>query len=37
MTEELLVSTAPIFRVDGEVSEMARDISHLEIEETTPG
>ena len=38
MTEEFLVSTAPIFRVDGEIKgELARDILRLEIEETTAG
>lgn len=38
MTESLLVSTSPIFEVEGEVKgELARDILRLEIEETTGG
>lgn len=35
---ELLTATAPVFKVDGSVrSELARDISRLEIEEATDG
>src|SRR5262245_32037599 len=38
MTEKLLVSAAPIFTVDGEIKgELARDLLHFEIEETTAG
>ena len=38
MTEQLLVSTAPVFEVDGEVKgELARDLTRLEVEETTAG
>jgi phage protein D len=38
MTEALLVSTAPVFEIDGEVSgELARDLLRLEINETTAG
>ena len=38
MTEGLLVSTAPVFEIDGEVrGEPARDLIRLEIEETTAG
>ena len=33
MTEPLLVSTAPVFTVDGQVKgELARDLSRLEVE-----
>ena len=38
MTEPLLVATAPVFEVDGEVKgELARDILRLDIEESTAG
>ncbi len=38
MTEEFLVATTPIFTVDGVVKgELVRDLSRLEIEETTAG
>jgi phage protein D len=38
MTEELLVSSAPVFQVAGEVKgELARDLIRLEVEETTAG
>jgi phage protein D len=38
MTETLLKSSAPVFKVNGEVrGELARDLSLLEIEETTDG
>jgi phage protein D len=38
MTEELFHSVAPVFQVEGEVKgELARDLSRLEIEETTAG
>ena len=38
MTEELLTFAGPVFKVDGEVKgELARDISRLEIEESTAG
>jgi phage protein D len=38
MTEELLVSSSPVFEVDGEVhGELARDLARLEIEENTDG
>ncbi|MGE3309004.1 MAG: phage late control D family protein [Limisphaerales bacterium] len=38
MTEALLVSTAPVFEVDGEVSgDLARDLLRLEVEEATDG
>ncbi|MBX3744511.1 MAG: phage late control D family protein [Verrucomicrobiae bacterium] len=38
MTEPLLVSTAPVFEVEGEVrGELARDLIRLEVDETTSG
>lgn len=38
MTEALLVSTAPVFQVDGEVKgELARDLIRLEVDESTSG
>lgn len=38
MTEALLVSTVPVFEIEGEVKgEMARDILRLEVEESTAG
>jgi phage protein D len=38
MTEKLLSSVAPVFKVEGEVKgELARDLSRLEIEEATDG
>lgn len=38
MTEALLVSTVPVFEIEGEIKgEFARDILRLEIEETTAG
>lgn len=38
MTEALLVSTAPVFKVDGEMrGELARDLLRLEIDEDTAG
>ena len=38
MTEALLVSSAPVFRVDGEIKgELARDLVRLEIDEDTAG
>jgi phage protein D len=38
MTEALLTATAPVFEVDGAVKgELARDLLHLEVEETTSG
>ena len=38
MTEALLVSTAPVFKVDGQThGEMARDLIRLEVEESTEG
>ena len=38
MTEALFVSTSPVFKVDGErKGELARDLVHLAIEETTEG
>jgi phage protein D len=38
MTEELYRATFPVFKVDGEVKgELARDITRLEIDETTEG
>ena len=38
MTEALLVSTAPVFKVDGNAKgEMARDLIRLEVEESTDG
>jgi uncharacterized protein len=38
MTESLLVSTAPVFKIDGETrGELARDLLRLEIDEDTAG
>lgn len=38
MTEDLLTFTAPVFKIDDEVKgELARDITRLEIEESTAG
>src|SRR5205085_7897978 len=38
MTEALLVSTVPVFEIEGEVKgELARDILRLEVEESTAG
>lgn len=38
MTEDLLTFAGPVFKVDGEVKgELARDITRLEIEESTAG
>jgi phage protein D len=38
MTEPLLYSTAPVFRLEGEINgELARDLLRLEVDETTAG
>jgi uncharacterized protein len=38
MTDVLLASSSPVFQVDGETrGELARDLLHLEVEETTRG